>query len=117
MKLSFIETTETEPSKWFQLYIEEMPTDVYWPTKGLTDYILGDLRIYNALDIEAEAYIETYDALIKVFDMFAETPGQTKFKLCFAVGRIQPRLSQKFREADALVTYHETRPAECSSSS
>jgi len=128
MKLNFKETTTTEPSKWFQLHIDDIETKAYWPTKTMVEWHLGmsDLTCCCGLDIETEAYAELYETFIQDWPMFAETPGLTRLQLCFAVKDIMQRLRSKLhtleriraRDAlkdDAIIVYHEKRPAETGS--
>jgi len=107
MKLHLKETSSTEPTEWFQLYVEHIPTNSYWPTKGIVDYVLGDLQIYNALDVEADAYMEFYNNFVEEWPPFAETPLQTKLRICLAIDEINKRCGEKF---STLMQVSEVKP-------
>ena len=91
MKLYFVETNQVEPTKWFELYLEDMGLGIFWPTQGNMDFALSDYTCVYGIDVECEAYSEIYDALVKDWPMFAETPGQTRLRLTFACNAIMAK--------------------------
>lgn len=100
MQFSFKETKHITPTLWFELHADHMPLKVFYPTKGLCDYVTSDFATMYGLDVEAEASLELYNNLVinwECLDFLTTDKQRIRFELSLAIDAIKSRLCEKFK--------------------
>lgn len=108
MNINFKETHETLPTRWFELYVGSVPTNIFYPQAGVIDFLTSDPVTKYGIDIDVESIKDLADQLIKDFDVHGPVFGdvfsrRTHLEISMALAEIRPRLMQKLKNYKRVV--------------